>query len=410
MNRELAQAVVAVFQARSGEAVARGLGRFNERDWLCTREWLHTSGLALYLIDRVMKLGADAVIPSRIATELRVNLGENRVRTADLFGEFVSMNVELQRSGILYANLKGFTLAPVACPDPALRYQHDLDFLVARRDAERCRQTLMRHGYVQTAVSGDSWEFHAGGAEVCDMRDLYRVRAQRSAEIHLVPEAEEESPDARLSRLQLQVWNGFEFPALSESDKLLAQAMHIFQHFQSEWTRTAWLLEYATAIRADGDNVSLWRDVEATLGAMPQIRTGVGIASLVTGRSFPLTLPDELVRTVQTVPPQARLWACRYERELVFTEHPGSKLYLLLMDVLFDGNPEWPRRRRRRLWPRRMPPKKIVAKGESLAMNLRIKLQQMKFVLLRLWFHIASGLRYRMEAARWRRFLAEGEL
>lgn len=406
MNRELAQSIVSVFRAESAQIVKRDLEHFDERDWMCTRRWLHTSGLALYLMDRLMGLKAEAVIPPCLARELLMNLEENRVRTADLFDEFVRINAELLRSGILYANLKGFTLAPAACREPALRYQHDLDFLVARRDAERCRQTLMRHGYVQTLAVGDSWEFSAGAIEVSTMHDLYRVRGQRSVEMHLVPEEEEDRDDGRLSQLQLQVWNGFEFPALGECDKLLEQAMHIFHHLQGEWTRTAWLLEYATAIRAHRDDERLWRQVAATLAATPRMRIGVGLASLVACRTFGVSLPGALARAVDVIPPQARLWACQYERDLVYTEHPGSKLYLLLNDVLLDGSPEWARQRRRRLLPRRLPEKLIVSKSDSL----RIRVEQIRFVLQRLRFHIASGVRYGLEAARWRRFLAGAKL
>jgi hypothetical protein len=90
----------------------------------------------------------------------------------------------------------------------------------------------------------------------------------------------------------------------------------------------------------------------------------------------------------------------------VFTEHPGSKLYLLLNDVLLDGSPEWPRQRLRRLWPRNLPAKMMATKSTSL----RNRVEKMRFVLRRVRFHIASGLRYKLEAARWRKFLAGAEL
>ncbi|RDJ93369.1 hypothetical protein B4Q13_22380, partial [Lacticaseibacillus rhamnosus] len=63
------------------------------------------------------------------------------------FQEFVKINMEFQRAQLSYANLKGFTMIPCSCCNPAHRYQHDLDFLVPRRDAERCRQAVERRGY-----------------------------------------------------------------------------------------------------------------------------------------------------------------------------------------------------------------------------------------------------------------------
>lgn len=409
MNRELARAVVAVFRTESAEAMEQDLVRFGEHEWMHTRRWLHTSGLALYFFDRVTNFGVAGVVPEELIREISVNLEENRIRTADLFEEFARINMDFQRAGILYANLKGFTLVPTTCTDPALRYQHDLDLLVSRRDAERCRQVLARHGYRQTATFDDTWEFRAGAAEVCTMRELYRVRAQRSLEVHLLPEDEEERTSNRLSRLQLQSWRGLEFPSLGKCDKLLAQAMHLFKHFQTEWTRTAWLLEYAAAIRAHAGDELLWREVTATLSTAAAMRTGVGMASLIAGRTFGVKLPAQLACPAQTIPPQVRLWVDRYESEVVFTEHPGSKLYLLLKDVLLQDSAEWRRQRRERLLPHRLPPRIVVARSDSTRMRWRTQMEQMRFVLLRLRFHIVSGLRYRLEAARWRRLVASAQ-
>ncbi len=46
------------------EVVRRRLTVFDERDWMRTRRWLHTSGMALYFLDRMRRLGAeDAILP-----------------------------------------------------------------------------------------------------------------------------------------------------------------------------------------------------------------------------------------------------------------------------------------------------------------------------------------------------------
>lgn len=36
------------------------------------------------------------------------------------------------------------------------------------------------------------------------------------------------------------------------------QAQHIYKHLQGEWTRTAWMLEYATAINSHRQDDSFW--------------------------------------------------------------------------------------------------------------------------------------------------------
>lgn len=412
MNRGLAEAVVAAFRDDEVETLHSRLAQFDESAWMATLEWLHTSGLALYFLRRCRELGIENVIPAKVFHSLQNNYAENRVRTAGLFDEFVRLNVEFQRAKLCYANLKGFTLVPHSCADPASRYQHDLDFLVSRRDAERCRQAVERHGYRLTAVFGDTWEFRAGPAEVSTMRELYQVRAQRSLELHVLPEQEQSQSGGqgdRLSRLQLQLWNGFEFPALSECDKLLAQAMHLFKHFQCEWTRAAWMLEYARALRSHEGNDSFWQEAADAMAAAPETKVGVGMATLVTISAFGITPPAQfLTCTVDEMPNHVRLWVSRYQEELVFLEHPGSKLYLLLKDVLLQDGPDWQSQRRRRLFPSHLPPQHVVAsRNDGVGLKTRLLRARLGFVLARLRFHVTEGLRYKIGASRWKKFVAD---
>src|ERR1035437_7498917 len=248
MNRQLAAAIVATLRDHQEESLRGRFAPFHEREWFRSKEWLHTSGLALYFLARASTLGIEDVMPARILRELEESHAENRVRTEDMFSEFVNINMEFQRAKLSYANLKGFTLAPRSYPDPTCRYQHDLAFLISRRDAEQCHQALERLGYQLARVYDGTWEFKAGPAEVPSLRDLYKTRLQRSLDLRFLSDKEEsESPRGRdrLSRLQLQVWNGFEFPALSERNKFIVQVLHLLKHFNTAWTRPAWMLEYA---------------------------------------------------------------------------------------------------------------------------------------------------------------------
>jgi hypothetical protein len=408
MNRGLAKAVVAVFCDESPGTLRERFAPFDEREWLRSREWLHTSGLALYFLARARALGIEDAIPAGIVSELDKNLAENRIRTKDLFHEFVKINTEFQRAKLSYANLKGFALTPLSCPDPTHRYQHDLDFLVSRRDAERCGKALERQGYRLDRVNGDTWEFRAGPAELSSLRDLYKARLNRSVDVRLLPEKDENESlgkDNILSRLQLQAWNGFEFPALSECDKLLGQALHLFKHLNTAWTRTAWMLEYVTAIRAHHDDDAFWREVVAGIEAAPEGKAGAGITSLIVSRAFCLSLPTRLRSTVDELPERVGLWVERYRDDVVFQEHPGSKLYLLLQDVLLQersGGRSW-----RRLLPSRRPPRITLAgRSDGLRLRTRVLWAQASFIVRRLRFHVAEGLRYKIEAARWKKFVA----
>lgn len=412
MNRLLEKAVVAAFCEDEVTCVRRRFASFDERDWLRARKWLHTSGLALYFLARARALGILDVIPERILRELERSLAENRARTEYLFNEFVKINMEFQRAQLSYANLKGFTLVPRSCFDPVYRYQHDLDFLVSRRDAVQCRLTLERHGYRLSATNGDSLEFLIGAAEPSTLRDLYKVRSQRSLEVHIVPEPGQSKPhtlDDLLSRLQLQVCNGFEFPALSECDKFLAQGLHVFKHLKSEWTRAAWILEFANTIRWYQEDQSYWREVVAFLSAAPEAKLGIGVASLMASRGFGAAPPAGFLScTVNELPEQVRSWFDRYGEDLAFAEFPGTKLYLLLEDVLSGDSGGWRKERRRRLFPAHLPPTTTLH-GQGSNVRLRVALAWMwfRFVWMRLRFHVTEGLRYKVEAARWKKLVAD---
>jgi hypothetical protein len=259
-------------------------------------------------------------------------------------------------------------------------------------------------------VYDGSWEFVAGGSEVFSMKDLYRVRSERSLEIHFISAREQFSGDGdQLARLQLQLWRGFEFPALSECDKLLGQAHHLFRHLQSEWTRVAWILEFSTAIRSYKDDPVFWLDAAARIHNMPQRKTGIGVASLIASRVFETSLPAPLrAAAVDSLPRRVRLWVDRYQDDVVYSEHPGSKLYLLLQDALSENASNSRTQIRRKLFPLHLPPRIAVAtQGYDLWARIKIAHKQLRFVWMRLRFHVAQGLRYKIEAARWKKFIAD---
>ena len=408
MNRELAKTVLAAFRTDDAAALRRRFAQFDEHAWRRTGRWLHSSGMALHFLDRAAKLRITDAIPASIMHELSLNLAENRARTADLFEEFQRLNTGMLRAGISYVNVKGFTLAPAAFADPALRYQQDLDFLVARRDLGRCAQVLEACGYQRRVWASETWEFSSGVQEKSSLRELYRMRPVKNVELHPLSESEErETGSDRISRMKLQVWNGFEFPALNDADQFLSQATHIFKHLQSEWTRTAWLLEYANAVRARKCDAAVWREAMEVIDAAPEIRTGVAIAGLLTECAFDVSFPREFRDlTIGKLRPEVRLWVEHYQEDLALNQHPGSKLYLLLEDILEGGNAQRKTVRRKRLLPLHLPPKVMHAAPGSLRKRWKAAAAQLWFTVGRLWFHVSEGLRYKLEAARWRRFMS----
>jgi hypothetical protein len=170
-----------------------------------------------------------------------------------------------------------------------------------------------------------------------------------------------------------------------------------------------WMLEYATAIRSHRDDPPFWQETVAAIQTAPETRIGIGVASLIVSNAFGVAPPALfLACTVDKLPGRVRLWAGRYEDELVYVECPGSKLYLLLEDVLLEGQPNWPSQRHRKLLPSHLPPRSVAATGGGdIRLPSKTAAERVRFAWTRLRFHVTAGLRYKIEAVRWKKFIAD---
>ena len=406
MDRRLAEAVIATFRDTGANVHTDQLATFDYQAWLGIYGWMDASGLALYFLNRVRTLRLEASIPARVLQRLEKNASDNREKTAQMFAEFVKINLAFRGKNLLYANIKGFSLIPDVCSDPALRLQFDLDFLVAHEDLAQCETILEQHQYVIVGTGTNVREFKAGCGHIPSIRDMYKAKPQRSIEIHcadIVPDGRIPRQSGSLLQTRLRRWSGFEFPALSNCEAFLELALHLFKHLKSEWTRASWILEYVNFVSFHCEDEALWSEVQEQILHQQETRIAVGVATLIADKSFGISsLPELLADVVEELPQAARLWVDRYAGDVLFASFPGTKRYLMLREALSSNE-----KRLKWLLPRHRPPRVTVKSAdESVVFSLKRRRSEIRYLLFRSKFHLIQGVSYMMEAPRWKKMIA----
>jgi hypothetical protein len=397
----LKRAVLASFTCAAPEVEARFAG-FELADWEGILYWLDISGLALYLLHRLTELGLERCLPDPILGRFKRNLIENRARTDALFHEAAAISSAMMRRGISFALLKGITLTPDSVPDCALRWQIDLDLLVASCDATAARHVLMIFGYALHAVCGNSMEFTAGQSSAPDIGKIYRVHSQRSLELHMLSKTD------RLSRAAIRDFGGAGIPTLAPADILVQQSAHLFKHLCGEHTRVSWVLEFWRHVEARRGDANFWRAVEHIAASEPQGELALGAALLLTSLTFGAIAEEAWVKAaIDRLPQNVRLWVETYGLRVLLADSPGNKLYLILRQELRSETQNRPTIRRL-VFPTRLPPAITRGEpGERIAERFVRYRTEAGFFLARLQFHVVEGLRYAIELSRWQRRLTE---
>ncbi|MFL6426754.1 MAG: nucleotidyltransferase family protein [Acidobacteriaceae bacterium] len=381
------------------------LQHLSSREWQHLLRWLDLSGLALYFLDRLIELQLGHWLPPSVLGRLHRNLIDNAERTRSMIAESIAIQKEFQEACLSYAKLKGLSLWPSSVAKPELRSQFDLDFLVAEESAPEARRILEQRGYRLYAVSGRSWEFKLNERPGITLKDLYKAQPSHAVELHI--DSRVPGHPSVMDRIERRELCGLSMPVLSPVDLFIGQGIHAYKHVCSEFSRTAHLLEFRRHVLTRRDDDAFWIQVQAAAGEDPRASLALGVITLLITYVMGDFAPDGLtIWTVERLPQPVQMWVNMYGYRVVFGNFPGSKVHLILQRELEVAGFAARRSLRDTLFPSRWPPPVIRAfPNETLSVRLGRYRMQIRFILLRLRFHVVEGIRYGWEIHRWHRFV-----
>ena len=375
----------------------------SEKDWKRLTRWLDQSGLALYFLDRIVALKLCNLLPTAIFTRLHLNLIDNTDRTRHMLLESAEVQKDFQRAGISYAVLKGISLWPAAVSKPELRSQFDMDYLVAEADLAEARETLERSGYRLYAVSGRSSEFKKNERPGVSLKDIYKHFDSYGVELHAA--RQDGSNRSVLDGVQQRNVNGMLMPVLNPIDLFLGHGLHTFKHLCGEYARTSQFLEFRKHVLRYQEDDRFWSELRTVAEGDRRMSMGLGVVLLLISDVMGSFVPEALASwTIGRLPDHLRLWVRRFGHQVMLSNYPGTKLYLLLQRELEKCGLERKRPAQASLLPAKLPPPVIRPfANESLDTRIRRYGMYLRTVMERARFHAVEGVRYALEARRWSR-------
>ncbi len=401
MNYAFREAVVSVLASRPGDA-RLVLGRLTAGDWARNDFWFDASGLALYFLHALRQRDLADAVPAAVRRRLCAKASDNQRRTEVLFSEFLRVNAALTAAGVRFAAMKGFTLFPDYCFDPALRLQLDFDYLVGREQMPAVTGAVRALGYELVSDLPFEVRFATNPGAVRRHAELYMPPVSHTLEFHFAlfdrPELGLRLPRDPLENARAAQVLGESVSVLAPEDQFLHQILHAFQDVFLFSMRLSALLEIARGIRSQRDTPQFWNCVRRrTDGCDTRVPIIAGLVLALAEEIFRCELPSVLrAWTVEDCPPPMLLWIGEYGRRWALQAFPGNKLSLLVTRELMDRR-SW----RAYAWSSVLPVAGRWSRTRGRPGHAA-KRHDLGYKLRRAKFHIGEALRLFAEWPRWR--------
>jgi hypothetical protein len=345
----------------------------DDSDWQRLLEFCDVAHLALQL-SRTNLAGA----PEWVMRRLEQNVADNSRRFERMKAVYLEAQAALDRAGISYLVMKGFTQAPDYVSDPRLRMQSDIDIYCPPEDLDKAQSTLMKIGYLameERDPQADHLPALCRRGEWKWRGNPYDPEMPLGFEVHFcfwneraslieIPEVERFWNRRVQRRLEKM-----EFYALHPVDQLGYLALHVLRGVLSG----DWVIhhahELATFLHHRTRDVEFWSQWHETHSA--NLRKMEALAFSLARKWFSCALPEVARLEIDRLPPAQKRWLDRYggsPLEAMFRHNKDGRLLQILLArspvsrhsvlrrVIIPARFPWPdspavRIRYRRAWP-----------------------------------------------------------
>jgi hypothetical protein len=184
---------------------------------------------------------------------------------------------------------------------------------------------------------------------------------------------------------------------------------HLYRHLLSEWIRLSWFYELGFFLQHRAADSVFWYAVLDKAEADQRAAQALALVMAFSEQAFGGSLPDSMATfCLRRLSKSTQLWISHYGPEMLFSDFPGNKLYLLLLRELSTHQNDWQEVSRKRLLPLHSPARALY--GSSWRERVNHIPGNARFSLSRVRFHAREGFRYLKEQWRWKRKIVQAAL
>lgn len=385
---------------------------FTSADWASQFRWLDRSGLALPFAARLLESEALSQLPRPLVRALTIRLCDNEERMKSMLDLFGKVHAALDKAGISFCCLKGFSLIPEVCDFIRERHQIDFDLLIDPGNVSRAIAAVEPLGYTlaKAAASGEVRLTRPWTKHLTEDSWLYAVSEGPALEFHTrlwEPESgliDFAMPSGAMGRIVLGSIAGVTVPRLAPAWQFVSLVLHIFRHLLDSWVRLLSLHEVAVYLRSNREDDDLWSEVSTILEADTRLSSAAALVLQLVKREFSAELPAALHRLGRLhLMTDSTLWCEQFSQSWLYADPPGTKLSLLAQEQFSSDREAWRAYLRQRLFPRKIPPRLSDDASTQERHTLRYLVNELCYRAQRAGYHIASNWQYLCAAVRWKR-------